>query len=245
MVKKTTSDKKPFKKKLVSIFKWLLKFAIIFFIATVLIIFLMRWINPVTSSIMIQRQISNFINGDFELVKYHWVDYNNVSKYVPIAIVAAEDQNFPNHWGFDFKQIEKAIKQNKRGKRIRGASTITQQVAKNLFLWEGKSFIRKGIEAYFTILIELLWDKKRILEVHMNIAEFGKNIFGVGMASVAYFKQPPDKLTINQAALLAAVLPSPLRYSVTKPSGYVRGRQTWIIKQINSLGGTDYLKGLE
>lgn len=244
MSKKKSSGKKSFKKRLFNIFKWMLKFAVIFFIISVLIIFLMRWINPVTSSVMMQRQISNFIKGDFELVKYHWVSYDDVSKFVPIAIVAAEDQNFPNHWGFDFKQIEKAMKQNKRGKRIRGASTITQQVAKNLFLWEGKSFVRKGIEAYFTVLLELLWDKKRILEVHMNIAEFGENIFGVGIASIAYFKKPPDKLTINQAALLAAVLPNPLRYSVVKPSGYVRGRQTWIIKQINSLGGPDYLKGI-
>lgn len=244
MSKKISSGKKSFKKRLFNIFKWMLKFAVIFFIISVLIIFLMRWINPVTSSVMMQRQISNFIKGDFELVKYHWVSYDDVSKFVPIAIVAAEDQNFPNHWGFDFKQIEKAMKQNKRGKRIRGASTITQQVAKNLFLWEGKSFVRKGIEAYFTVLLELIWDKKRILEVHMNIAEFGENIFGVGIASIAYFKKPPDKLTINQAALLAAVLPNPLRYSVVKPSGYVRGRQTWIIKQINSLGGPDYLKGI-
>jgi monofunctional biosynthetic peptidoglycan transglycosylase len=239
MTKKTS-----FKQKLFRIFKWIFKFAIIFFVLTVLLVFAMRWINPVTSSIILQRQIANFIKGDFELVKYHWVDYDDVSKYVPIAIVAAEDQNFPNHWGFDFKQIEKAMKQNKRGKRSRGASTITQQVAKNLFLWEGKSFVRKGIEAYFTILIELLWDKKRILEVHMNIAEFGENIFGVGIASIAYFKKPPDKLTINQAALLAAVLPNPIKYSVVKPSGYVRGRQTWIIKQINSLGGPDYLKDI-
>lgn len=193
---------------------------------------------------MIQRQISTFFHGKFELVKYHWVSYDDVSKYMPIAIVAAEDQNFPNHFGFDFKQIEKAMKQNKKGKRIRGASTISQQVAKNLFLWEGKSFIRKGIEAYFTILIEFLWDKKRILEVHMNIAEFGENIFGVGMASLAYYKIPPSKLSISQAALLAAVLPNPLRYSVTKPSGYVRGRQRWIISQINSLGGPDYLKDI-
>lgn len=244
MNKKNSTGKKTFRKKLSSIFKWLLKATVIFFIATVLMVFLMRWINPVTSSIMVQRQISNFIKGDFELIKYHWVDYDDVSRYVPIAIVAAEDQNFPNHWGFDFKQIEKAMKQNKKGKRIRGASTITQQVAKNLFLWEGKSFVRKGIEAYFTVLIELLWSKKRILEVHMNIAEFGKNIFGVGIASIAYFKKPPDKLTINQAALLAAVLPNPIRYSVVKPSGYVRGRQTWIIKQINSLGGPDYLRDI-
>ncbi len=244
MTKKSSTNKKTFKQKLYRIFKRLLKFAIIFFVSTVLIVFAMRWINPVTSSIMVQRQIASLFKGDFELVNYRWVDYDDVSKYMPIAIVAAEDQNFPNHFGFDFKQIEKAMKQNKKGKRIRGASTITQQVAKNLFLWEGKSFIRKGIEAYFTILIELLWDKKRILEVHMNIAEFGKNIFGVGIASLAYYKLPPGKLSMSQAALLAAVLPNPLRYSVLKPSGYVRGRQNWIISQINSLGGSDYLKDI-
>jgi monofunctional biosynthetic peptidoglycan transglycosylase len=204
----------------------------------------MRWINPVTSSIIIQRQISAVFHGEFELVNYHWVGYNNISKYMPIAIVAAEDQNFPNHFGFDFKQIEKALKENKRGKRVRGASTISQQVAKNLFLWEGKSFFRKGIEAYFTLLIELLWDKQRILEVHMNIAEMGDKIFGVGTASFAYFKKPASKLTIAQAALLAAILPSPNKYSAVKPSGYVRGRQNWIIRQINSLGGPDYLKDL-
>lgn len=244
MAKKSIKNKKSIKQKIFSIFKWILKFAIIFFISTVLLVFVMRWINPVTSSIMVQRQISGFLSGDFDLVKYRWVNYDDVSKYVPIAFVAAEDQNFPNHFGFDFKQIEKALKENKRGKRIRGASTITQQVAKNLFLWEGKSFLRKGIEAYFTILIELLWDKKRILEVHINIVELGKDIFGVGVASLAYFKKPPGKLTISQAALLAAVLPNPIKYSVIKPSGYVRGRQNWIIRQINSLGGPEYLKDI-
>ncbi len=244
MAKKSSSKKISFKQRLIRIFKWILKFAIIFFVSTVLLVFAMRWINPVTSSIMIQRQISTLFDGEFELIKYHWVDYDDVSKYMPIAIVAAEDQNFPKHFGFDFKQIEKALKQNKRGKRIRGASTITQQVAKNLFLWEGKSFVRKGIEAYFTLLIELLWDKQRILEVHMNIAEMGNNIFGVGTASLAYFKKPPYKLTISQAALLAAILPNPNKYSAVKPSGYIRGRQNWIIKQINSLGGPDYLKDL-
>ncbi len=233
-----------FKQKLFKIFKWILKFAIIFFVSTILIVFSMRWINPVTSSIMIQRQISYLFDGEFELVNYHWVSYDNISKYMPIAIVAAEDQNFPNHFGFDFKQIEKALKENKRGKRVRGASTITQQVAKNLFLWEGKSFVRKGVEAYFTLLIELLWDKQRILEVHMNIAEMGDKIFGVGTASVAYFKKPASKLTISQAALLAAVLPNPKKYSAVKPTGYVRGRQNWIIRQINSLGGVEYLKDI-
>jgi len=244
MAKKILLKNITFRKRISNIIKWILKFAIFFFVSTVLLVFSMRWINPVTSSIMIQRQIAGLFNGEFELVKYHWVDYDDISKFMPIAIVAAEDQNFPKHFGFDFKQIEKALKENKRGRRIRGASTITQQVAKNLFLWEGKSFVRKGIEAYFTLLIELLWDKQRILEVHMNIAEMGDKIFGVGTASLAYFKKPAVKLTISQAALLAAILPNPKKYSAVKPSGYVRGRQNWIVRQINSLGGANYLKNL-
>ncbi|MCK7525779.1 MAG: monofunctional biosynthetic peptidoglycan transglycosylase [Ignavibacteriales bacterium] len=197
MAKKSSTKKISFKQRVFRFFKWILKFAVIFFVSTVLLVFAMRWINPVTSSIMIQRQISGLFKGEFELIKYHWVNYNDVSKFMPIAIVAAEDQNFPKHFGFDFKQIEKALKENQRGRRVRGASTITQQVAKNLFLWEGKSFVRKGIEAYFTLLIELLWDKQRILEVHMNIAEMGDKIFGVGTASVAYFKKPAANLTIS------------------------------------------------
>jgi len=156
MTKNNTTKKISFGRRIINFLKWILKLAILFFVISVLLVFSMRWINPITSSIMIQRQISGFFRGDFELIKYHWVSYKDVSKYMPIAIVAAEDQNFPNHFGFDFKQIEKALKENKRGRRIRGASTISQQVAKNLFLWEGKSFVRKGIEAYFTLLIELL-----------------------------------------------------------------------------------------
>ncbi|HEX7358799.1 MAG TPA: monofunctional biosynthetic peptidoglycan transglycosylase [Ignavibacteriaceae bacterium] len=244
MSKKNPKKKTSFKKKLYRIFKWLFKFAILFFITSVLLVFSMRWINPITSSIMIQRQISGLFKGEFEFINYHWVNYDDISRFMPIAVVAAEDQNFPNHFGFDFKQIEKALKENKRGRRVRGASTITQQVAKNLFLWEGKSFVRKGIEAYFTLLIELLWDKQRILEVHLNIAEMGDKIFGVGTASVVYFKKPASKLSMSQSALLAAVLPNPKKYSVLRPSGYIRGRQNWIIRQINSLGGPDYLKDL-
>lgn len=244
MAKKTSIKKISFGRRIFNFFKWILKLAILFFVISVLLVFAMRWINPITSSIMIQRQIGGLFKGEFELVKYHWVSYDDVSKYMPIAIVAAEDQNFPNHFGFDFKQIEKALKENKRGRRIRGASTISQQVAKNLFLWEGKSFVRKGVEAYFTLLIELLWDKERILEVHMNIAEMGDKIFGVGTASVAYFKIPAAKLSIRQAALLAAVLPNPKKYSAVKPTGYVRGRQNWIVRQINSLGGPEYLKDI-
>ncbi|GMU94624.1 MULTISPECIES: monofunctional biosynthetic peptidoglycan transglycosylase [Ignavibacterium] len=233
-----------FGKRFLLIIKAVFKFLLLMFLSSVIIVFLLRWINPITSSVMVQRQIQSIFNGDFDYIKYSWIDYDNCSPYLPIAFVAAEDQNFPEHFGFDVREIKKALKQYERGRRIRGASTITQQVAKNLFLWEGKSFIRKGIEAYFTVLIELLWDKKRILEVYMNIAEFGDMIFGVKMASLAYYKKLPAKVSPAQAALLAAVLPNPRRYSVLKPSGYVRGRQNWILKQMNSLGGPDYLKEL-
>lgn len=233
-----------FGKRFLLIIKAVFKFLLLMFLSSVIIVFLLRWINPITSSVMVQRQIQSIFNGDFDYIKYSWIDYDNCSPYLPIAFVAAEDQNFPEHFGFDVREIKKALKQYERGRRIRGASTITQQVAKNLFLWEGKSFIRKGIEAYFTVLIELLWDKKRILEVYMNIAEFGDMIFGVKMASLAYYKKLPAKVSPAQAALLAAVLPNPRRYSVLKPSGYVRGRQNWILKQMNSLGGPHYLKEL-
>lgn len=233
-----------FGKRFLLIIKAVFKFLLLMFLSSVIIVFLLRWINPITSSVMVQRQIQSIFNGDFDYIKYSWIDYDNCSPYLPIAFVAAEDQNFPEHFGFDVREIKKALKQYERGRRIRGASTITQQVAKNLFLWEGKSFIRKGIEAYFTVLIELLWDKKRILEVYMNIAEFGDMIFGVKMASLAYYKKLPAKVSPAQAALLAAGLPNPKRYSVLKPSGYVRGRQNWILKQMNSLGGPDYLKEL-
>jgi monofunctional biosynthetic peptidoglycan transglycosylase len=204
----------------------------------------MRWIDPIVSSIMIQRQIDAFVDGEFKLIKNSWIDYDDVSKYVPLALIAAEDQNFPEHFGFDFEQIKKAIKQNAHRKRIRGASTITQQLAKNLFLWEGKSFVRKGIEAYFTVLIETLWDKKRIIEVYMNVIELGDMTFGVASASEIYLKKDPSKISPSQAALIASVLPNPKRFQIARPSGYVRARQSWVIRQMNSLGGIEYLKDL-
>ncbi len=240
----TKKNKITFSDRIKSILKAALKFILLFLVLSVVVVFLLRWINPVTSSIMIQRQISALIEGDFRFISYIWISYDNVSPELPIAIVAAEDQNFPNHFGFDFDQIEKALEQHERGRKLRGASTITQQVAKNLFLWEGRSFIRKGIEAYFTVLIELLWDKKRILEVHLNIAEMGDLIFGAGAASLIHFRKTPDKLTRSQAALLTATLPNPKRYSASRPSNYMLRRQAWIIRQVNALGGKNYLKDL-
>jgi monofunctional glycosyltransferase len=192
---------------------------------------------------MIQRQIKSIFTDSKE-VYYKWFNYDDISKEMALAVVAAEDQNFPNHFGFDFEQINKAIKEQKWRGRLRGASTITQQVAKNLFLWEGKSFVRKGLEAYYTMLIEMFWTKRRILEVYLNIAETGNNNFGVGVASEIYFKKLPKKLTPSESALIAAVLPNPVRFSVRNPSIYVRSRQQWIIRQMESLGGTSYIKDI-
>lgn len=237
-------NKISFVTRFLALLKALIKFALLLLLFSVSGVLLLRWINPVTSSIMIQRQIEAIADGNFKLIHYRWVNYDDITPELPIAFVAAEDQNFPNHYGFDFEQIEKALEQHKRGRRLRGASTITQQVAKNLFLWEGRSFLRKGTEAYFTLLIELLWSKKRILEVHLNIAELGDMIFGVSASSEIHFKRTPGKITRSQAALLAATLPNPNRYSASRPSNYVLRRQAWILGQMNSLGGKNYLKDL-
>jgi monofunctional glycosyltransferase len=237
--------KKSAKKIFLSAFKIILKSLAAFFFATAFIVLLLKWIDPPTSSIMIQRKISALFSGkEKQVIINEWADYNSISKYMALAVVASEDQNFPTHFGFDVEQIEKAIKKSQRGGRLRGASTITQQVAKNLFLWEGKSFIRKGIEAYFTVLIELLWSKQRILEVYLNITEMGDMIFGIKAASEIYFHKPPSKISAEQAALIAATLPNPLRFSAMHPSGYTIRRKFWIMSQMNSLGGVSYLNNL-
>jgi monofunctional biosynthetic peptidoglycan transglycosylase len=225
--------------------KIVLKIILGFIIFSIFIVLLLKWLNPITSSLMIQRKIEAVVTfKERQMIAYQWFSYDDISKQMALAVVAAEDQNFPNHFGFDFGQIEKAMKDHERGRRLRGASTITQQVAKNLFLWEGRSFIRKGFEAYFTVLIELLWSKERILEVYLNIIETGDMIFGVGAASQIYFKKLPSKFNRSQAALIAATIPNPNRFSVKRPSGYVLRRQGWILGQMNSLGGVEYLKNL-
>lgn len=225
--------------------KTILRIILGFIIVSIFIVLLLKWLNPITSSIMIQRKIEAVVTfKERQMIAYQWFSYDDISKQMALAVVAAEDQNFPKHFGFDFEQIEKAIEQHNRGRKLRGASTITQQVAKNLFLWEGRSFIRKGFEAYFTVLIELLWSKERILEVYLNIIETGDMIFGVGAASQIYFKRLPSKLSRSQAALIASTIPNPNRFSVKRPSAYVLRRQSWILGQMSSLGGVEYIKNL-
>ena len=220
-----------------------LKVVIIFFLISVVAVLTLKWIDPFTSSIMIQRKITSIFSSDkSSTINYSWVNYDDISVNAKLAVIAAEDQNFPYHIGFDFEQIGKAINENQRGRRMRGASTITQQVAKNLFLWNGKSFIRKGFEAYFTVLIEFFWSKRRILEVYLNITEMGNMIFGISASGKNYFKRSAAKLTNEQAALIVAILPNPLKYSVTHPSGYTLKRKNWILNQMKSLGGNSYLE---
>ncbi len=222
-----------------------LKVLLIFFLLSVISVLALKWIDPFTSSVMMQRKISSIFSSDKNsAIHYNWVDYDDISVNAKLAVVAAEDQNFPYHFGFDIEQIGKAINESQRGRRLRGASTITQQVAKNMFLWSGKSFIRKGFEAYFTVLIESFWSKRRILEVYLNITEMGNMIFGISAAGEKYFNRSAEKLTKEQAALIAATLPNPVKYSVKNPSSYILKRKAWITNLMSSLGGSSYIEGL-
>ena len=221
---------------------WALLCWIVLSVGTVLAF---RWIDPPTSAFIIrERFVAPGSGAKAYTVRQQWVDWANTSPQVKVAVIAAEDQNFPAHYGFDLKSINDALADRERGRRVRGASTISQQVAKNLFLWPDQSWLRKGFEAYFTVLIETLWPKQRILEVYLNIAEFGRGVFGVGAAAEVYFHKPAARLNAYDAALLAAVLPSPKRMRVNAPSGYVRSRQQWILGQMRGLGGTALLDEL-
>ena len=196
------------------------------------------------SMVMIERQLGAWLTSDFSYVAHSdWVPMDEISPYMALAVMAAEDQKFPEHWGFDVGAIESALSHNQRNQnRIRGASTLSQQTAKNLFLWDGRSWVRKGLEVGLTAGIELIWTKRRILTVYLNIAEFGEGIFGVEAAARHFFNKPASKLSASEAALLAAVLPNPLRFKVNAPSGYVISRQQWILRQMRQLGGKDFIQ---
>ncbi len=213
------------------------------FAASVVCVVLLRWIPPLTSGVMIERRVEALLAWKSYSIDYRWVPWSRISKHAGLAVIAAEDQNFPTHHGFDVESIQKAIDAAERGRRLRGASTISQQVAKNVFLWSGRSFVRKGLEAYFTVLIELTWSKRRILEVYLNVAEMGDGVFGVEAASQRFFKRPAAKIGPSEAALLAAVLPNPIRLRVNRPSGYVEERRAWILGQMDQLGSVALFRG--
>jgi monofunctional glycosyltransferase len=212
-------------------------------VVSILLVLSLRFIPPPTSAFMMGRRIDAMLDGErgFELA-YRWTPITRVSSNLPIALVAAEDQKFPTHHGFDVEAIQTALADAEDGSRLRGASTISQQVAKNLFLWNGRSFVRKGFEVYFTVLIETLWPKQRIIEVYLNIAEFGDGVYGVGAASERFFRTSPAQLNPHQCALLAAVLPNPRKFHVDRPSSYVQRRSNWIERQVRQLGGPAWLQ---
>jgi monofunctional biosynthetic peptidoglycan transglycosylase len=206
----------------------------------------LRWVNPPTTAFMIGARLDALIAGEHDYVtRYRWADLEQISPQAALAVIAAEDQQFPFHGGFDFKSIREAVRHNATGRHVRGASTISQQVAKNLFLWSGRSYFRKGLEAGFTVLIEWCWPKERILEMYLNVAEFGRGIYGVQAAAEHYFHKDARHLNRADAALLAAVLPSPRRYRVDAPSRLVLAHRDWIAQQMADLGGTSYLERVE
>jgi len=221
--------------------RWLSLTLMGFLLVTWLPVVLLRWFEPpATAFMLLQTQES-----DRSTFRYRWADWPELGSSAALAVIAAEDQKFPEHYGFDVVAIQDAVLDRLDGKSLRGASTITQQVAKNLFLWPDQSFLRKGIEAYFSVIIELTWSKKRILEMYLNIAEFGPGIYGIPEASRIYFGKTPRQLTDADAALLAAVLPNPNRFHVNQPSEHVRERQRWILQHIGKLRRYGWLNLIE
>lgn len=217
--------------------RWLWLLPLLFVVATTLQVAALRFIDPPFSAFMAARQLQAWAGGDWGFrIAHEWRDLEAMAPSVPLALVAAEDQRFPEHHGFDLDAIEKARRNNARGRKVRGASTISQQVAKNLFLWSGRSWVRKGIEAWYTVLIELLWPKHRILEVYANVAEFGDGVYGVQAAARGFFGRDAARLTPAQSARLAAVLPSPRRYNARNPGPYVQRRTRGIERQMRQLG---------
>jgi len=209
-------------------------------------VLLLRWLRPLTSAFMLEERTAAWAARDAAYRSdFRWVSLEQISPHAAIAVIASEDQQFPFHAGFDFDSIREAVRASEHGKRLRGASTISQQVAKNLFLWSGRSFVRKGLEAYFTVLIESLWPKERILEMYLNVAQFGNGIYGVEAAAERFWHKPARRLSSAEAALLAAVLPSPLRLHADRPSRYLLLRRDWILGQMRDLGGAAYLRALE
>ncbi|MEZ0541521.1 monofunctional biosynthetic peptidoglycan transglycosylase [Fibrella arboris] len=198
------------------------------------------WFTPLT----ISRKLDTIGTNKSSKIFKTWRPYEEINREAALAVIASEDQQFPYHWGFDFDEIQDAIKENQYRKRARGASTISQQVAKNVFLWNGRSYIRKGLEVYFTVMIELIWGKKRILEVYLNVAETGPMTFGVEAAAERFYGHSANSLSRDESARIAAVLPNPNQFSIRKPSSYIQRRTRQIARQMRALGGQKYIRNL-
>ena len=224
-----------------SLLRRLFRYTLIFMAASVLLVLLFRWVPPPGSMVMVERKIESWIDGKPIDLYREWRPWRELPDNLKMSVVAGEDQHFSEHWGFDMDAIRQAFSHNEAGGSLRGASTISQQVAKNLFLWTGRSWVRKGLEAWFTVLIETLWPKQRILEVYLNSVEWDSGIFGAEAAAQHHFGIGAPYLSDRQASLLAAILPNPREWSPSHPSAYVSRRANWIRQQVRQLGGSDYL----
>jgi len=221
-------------------FKFIIKIVFWLVVFSIAIVILYKWVPVPITPLMLIRNVEQIQSNKKIILKHDWVPIEEISKNLQIAVICSEDQNFLIHNGFDVEAIEKAIDHNKKGKRIRGASSISQQTAKNVFLWPQRSWFRKGLEVYFTFLIELFWSKERIMEVYLNSIEMGNGIYGVEEASKYWFKKPAIKLNRNEAAAIAAILPNPLRFKANPATNYIQRRKNWIVRQMNFYGPLNY-----
>ncbi|WP_458526760.1 monofunctional biosynthetic peptidoglycan transglycosylase [Onishia taeanensis] len=215
-----------------------------FVAASLLAVLLFRVVPVFGSMVMVERKLESWISGEPIDIDQQWRPWAELSGHAKIAVIAAEDQRFPEHHGFDLEQIRRAIESSRNGEGLRGASTISQQTAKNLFLWTGRNWLRKGLEAWFTLLIEALWPKERILEVYLNIVEWDRGVFGLEAAAQHYFGVSAARLDAYQASRLAAILPNPREWSASRPGPYTERRSRWIRQQMQNLGGMRYLERL-
>ena len=220
--------------------KLLRNLVILFFASSIIAVLVLRFVPVYITPLMLIRSVEAMVDGETPKIKKDWVPLNKISRNMVQAVVASEDNLFMEHNGFSFRDIEKALEHNKKGKRIRGGSTISQQTAKNVFLWPQRSWVRKGLETYFTVLIEFLWTKERIMEVYLNIIETGNGIYGVQSASRKYFGVNASNLTRSQAALIAVCLPNPRKFSPANPSGYISRRKNHIVKLMGKLKRVDF-----
>lgn len=211
-----------------------------FFAISILLVIVFKWVPIPFTPLMAIRAVENKWEGKDAVLSHDWVPLEEISPNLQKAVIASEDGNFLNHYGFDFQAMQKAFKNNQKGKRIKGGSTISQQTAKNVFLWQGRSYLRKGLEAYFTVLIELIWGKERIMEVYLNSIEMGKGVYGAEEAAKHWYRKSAVNLTKREAAGIAAILPNPLKYKATNSSSYIERRKDKILRNMRHVGKLEY-----
>ncbi|HOD09613.1 MAG TPA: monofunctional biosynthetic peptidoglycan transglycosylase [Flavobacterium sp.] len=222
------------------VFRWIWKATLWFIGLSILSVIIFKWVPVPITPLMITRAVENKLEGKDALLTHDWEPIENISPNLQKAVIASEDGNFLKHNGFDFKAMQKAFKNNQKGKRLKGGSTISQQTAKNVFLWQGRSYLRKGLEAYFTVLIELIWGKERIMEVYLNSIEMGNGVYGAESAARHWYRKSAVDLTKQEAAGIAAILPNPRKYKATNSSSYINRRKDKIVRVMRQIGKIDY-----